>query len=65
MGGRLMPFMEERSFTNYLPSCAIDSCLMHKYATPTNWQYRRYLQENGTRVMADLEQGRACRSALQ
>lgn len=65
MGGRLMPFMEERSFTNYLPACAINNCLMQKYNLPTNLDYRTFCTTNGMRVMADLEQGRVCRSPYQ
>ena len=60
----LMPFMENRALTNYLPSCCLNTCLMHKYGTPTNYDYRQFVLQNGDRVMADLRAGTVCHSLL-
>lgn len=64
MSPALQPFMEHR-ITNYLPSCAIDKCLMHKYNTLTQAQYRDYVKHHAEQVMADLQNPSVCHSRLQ
>ncbi|RYF03205.1 MAG: hypothetical protein EOO40_12460 [Deltaproteobacteria bacterium] len=60
-----MPFMEQRAFTNYLPSCDVDACLMQRYGAHNSAEYRRFCTAHGLRVMADLGQGKVCWSPRQ
>ena len=65
MSPAIQPFMEQRSFTNYLPSCAINECLMHRYKVGTQAEYRDYVKHHASQVMTDLQDARVCHSRLQ
>lgn len=65
MGGRLMPFDSSRDFTNYLPACQWDCCLMQRYGCVDQNQYRAYVQKHSGQVLADLRDPAVCHSRLQ
>ena len=50
-----MPFDVSRDFTNWLPACAYEPCLMRMYNCQNQHQYKQYLQANADRVMSDLQ----------
>lgn len=59
-----MPAMDSRDFTNYLPACCLDQCLMLKYGTLNPNQYRAFIQNHGSEVMADVRNNIVCTSRL-
>lgn len=65
MTGRLMPFDTSRDFTNYLPACSWENCLMLRYGCTDQTQYRAFLREHGDQVMADIRNPAICHSRLQ
>jgi len=45
-----------RAFTNYQPICEVNNALQSKYAPQSSSEYRRYLQLNACKIMAELRE---------
>lgn len=45
---------DSRPITDYRPSCDINSAIMNKYGIKDNNQFRKYLQNNGKAILAEL-----------
>lgn len=64
MGPALMPYDTSRDFTNYLPACSYESCLMKRYGCNSNTMYRSFVKANSERVLRDLHDTSVCHSQL-